>query len=177
MLSFFGFNQWTLVMLGDWVELPIVTPEQLIQARKVKYFFTGDLEQKVITNPHFVGLEKHLVSFKKLQGVGLKNCTWQLKAQIVRISHATNIVPKTIWRKVEDDGKIMGGVGYSFGLEREIEYNEEDNWKFPSFETLKTKEGWVHFTPSILKVTFFLRKKIKISWKNKNFKIKIKIYN
>ena len=40
-------------------------------------------------------------------------------------------------------------------LEREVEYNDEDNWKFPSYDTLKSKEGWVHFTPSILKVIFF----------------------
>ena len=64
-LNFLGLNLYILVMLGEWLELPIVTPEQLIQTRKVKYFFTGDLEQKVITNPHFVGLEKYLVSFTK----------------------------------------------------------------------------------------------------------------
>ena len=76
----------------------------------------------------------------------------------MRISHATTIVPKTIWRKVEDDGKKLGGLGYSFGLEREVEYNDEDNWKFPSYDTLKSKDGWVHFTPSILKVIFFFLK-------------------
>jgi radial spoke head protein 4A len=48
-------------MIGDWAELPLITPEQLISARKVKYFFTGDLERDVITNPHFIGKEKHLV--------------------------------------------------------------------------------------------------------------------
>ena len=39
--------------------------------------FTGDLETDIITSPIFDGKEKHL-----------------LKAQIVRIEHSTNIIPK-----------------------------------------------------------------------------------
>lgn len=42
-------------LLQEWNELPLVTPEHIQQARKIKYLFTGDLEAKVTTNPHFPG--------------------------------------------------------------------------------------------------------------------------
>jgi len=57
----------------------------------------------------------------------------------VRISHATTIVPEGIWKKVKED-------------EREVDYNDDETWKFPEFEALKLKENWVHHTPSILNV-------------------------
>lgn len=50
------------VIFGEWIELPIITPEQLLVARKIKYVFTGDLEKDVIINPYFFGKEKHLVN-------------------------------------------------------------------------------------------------------------------
>lgn len=47
---------------GDWSELPIVTPQQMKTARKIKYLFTGDLKKSILTNPIFIGTEAHLVS-------------------------------------------------------------------------------------------------------------------
>lgn len=47
--------------MGEWIELPIVTPDQIIAARKVRYIFTGNLDADVITNPYFFGKEKNLV--------------------------------------------------------------------------------------------------------------------
>lgn len=29
----------------DWIELPLIEPKHIIQARKIKYLFTGDLER------------------------------------------------------------------------------------------------------------------------------------
>jgi len=58
------------------MELPAISPDHIKVARKIKYLFSGDLEKKVTTNPNFDGHEKHL-----------------LKAQIVRISHSTTIIP------------------------------------------------------------------------------------
>jgi radial spoke head protein 4A len=63
--------------LEDWIELPLITPEQLRTARKIKVLFTGDLEASCGQYPAFPGLEKHL-----------------LKAQLVRITHACEVVPK-----------------------------------------------------------------------------------
>lgn len=47
---------------GDWKELPIVTPDQMTVARKIKYHFTGDLDREIFSNPHFNGKQGHLVS-------------------------------------------------------------------------------------------------------------------
>jgi radial spoke head protein 4A len=72
------YTYWaTSDLLGSWVELPDIRPQHILTARRLKRMFTGDLEAKIWTNPHFVGREKHL-----------------LRAQIARISHATTIVPK-----------------------------------------------------------------------------------
>jgi len=62
--------------LEEWIELPVITPKQIIASRLIKYMFTGDLEQKVELFPRFPGKEKHL-----------------LKCMIVRISHSCWIVP------------------------------------------------------------------------------------
>ena len=50
--------------------------------------FTGNLENKVVTNPHFSGKEKHL-----------------LRAQIARISFSCNLVPSGIYKVNEEDPK------------------------------------------------------------------------
>lgn len=50
--------------------------------------FTGDLEKKVVTNPHFPGFEKHL-----------------LRAQIARISQTTQLVTTGIYKVNEDDNR------------------------------------------------------------------------
>lgn len=48
-------------ILGQWVELPLVTPQQVAASRTFKYVFTGDLERPVTQGLTFVGQEKHLV--------------------------------------------------------------------------------------------------------------------
>lgn len=73
-------------LTGDWVELPIVNPDQLRTSRKIKYMFTGDLNRDVISNPNFNGKEMHL-----------------LKCQIVRISCSTTIVPAGLYQTNADD--------------------------------------------------------------------------
>lgn len=45
----------TTDLTKNWVELPIVTPQQMIISRKLKYIFTGDLETPICRNPHFPG--------------------------------------------------------------------------------------------------------------------------
>jgi radial spoke head protein 4/6 len=50
--------------------------------------FTGNLEKKVVSNPHFNGLEKNL-----------------LRAQIARISQSTQLVTTGIYKVNEDDSK------------------------------------------------------------------------
>lgn len=49
-------NYWaTTCLTGDWTELPLVTPQQIQTSRKIKYLFTGNLEAKILSNPHFDG--------------------------------------------------------------------------------------------------------------------------
>ena len=73
-------------LLEEWKELPVVSPEQIMLSRQIKHIFTGNLEENVWTNPFFFEKEKFL-----------------LKAQIVRISHSTTIVPKNFYHLTDDD--------------------------------------------------------------------------
>ena len=61
---------------APWVKLPIVTPAQLFQARLIRHFFTGDLNQEIQSYPAYPGTEKNY-----------------LRAQIARISAATQVSP------------------------------------------------------------------------------------
>lgn len=115
--------------LSGWTKLPNLTPKQVVAARKVRVLFTGDLERKIFTNPYFDGQEKHL-----------------LRAQISRITHATRLVPRGIWKvtEAEEEG----------GETREIEQIERgDDEPGPSFAThaLKDMNCWQHLEPAILK--------------------------
>lgn len=48
----------------SWVELPTLLPKHMVQARKIRYVFTGDLEAVVHTSPAYPGREKHLVGYR-----------------------------------------------------------------------------------------------------------------
>jgi radial spoke head protein 4A len=78
----------TDLLNADWKELPIVTPDQINAARRIKYIFTGDLDRPICTNPHFKGKEAHL-----------------LKCQIVRISFSCQVVPRTMHNVNAEDKK------------------------------------------------------------------------
>jgi len=114
-------------LTGEWEELDDVKPSHLIAARKITYTFTGELNKKIVTNPHFPGLEKDL-----------------LRCQIARITHNTNIIPLTPavngqlpqW-KVNADNK------------REMEKNDEA--KPIRIQDVINIKNWVHFFPGLLK--------------------------
>ncbi|KRX05140.1 hypothetical protein PPERSA_06774 [Pseudocohnilembus persalinus] len=117
-------NYWvTTDLMGEWTELPYVTPQQIIVSRQIKYVFTGDLNRKVITNPHFEGLEQHL-----------------LKCQIVRISHTTSIIPAGLYKVNEDEPRELDNVQEELG----------EDFKYPEFEQLAKLNGWVHYSQGIL---------------------------
>jgi radial spoke head protein 4A len=113
--------------LGDWVELDDVKPSQLIAARKITYTFTGELTKKIITNPHFPGLEKDY-----------------LRCQIARISHNSTIIPLTpAINGQQPQWKIPNPEN------REIEKNEEA--KTIRIQDVINIKNWVHFIPGLLK--------------------------
>jgi hypothetical protein len=58
----------------SFVQLPLVTYEQIEFSRRIQRFFTGDLETSVGAESGFPGVEKHL-----------------LRAQIQRISAGTQV--------------------------------------------------------------------------------------
>merc|ERR1719359_1115691 len=72
-----------------WVQLPLVRPEHIIAARKVKHMMTGSLDADVLTMPWFPGKEKHF-----------------LRAQIARISSASCLSVSGVLT-VDDDGKVV----------------------------------------------------------------------
>ena len=92
--------------------------------------FSGNLEKQIILSPAFEGQEKHL-----------------LKAQIVRIEHSTNIVPKdkyTVKLEEDQDPNILPEVEL-------VEPSEEDESKKVKMEFYFKMQNWVHFLPTLLK--------------------------
>lgn len=104
--------------LEDWVELPDATPQQIKASRSIKKMLTGNLNAQVHSYPIFPGKERHL-----------------LRAQIARISCATVLIPKGLYRTNEDEPN-------------ELEAEEEP--AAPAPEELQSEESWVHFHPYIL---------------------------
>lgn len=76
------YTYWvTKNLFQGWVELPLVTPEQVRAARLIRYIVTGDLESQLGCYPAFPGREKHF-----------------LKVQIARITHACELAPKGLYK-------------------------------------------------------------------------------
>merc|ERR1712205_195058 len=90
-----------------------------------KMLLTGDLERPIFTNPFFEGTEKVY-----------------LRAQIARVSMSTTLIPKGLYKPVEDSET------------REIEAiePEDDNGiVLPSTSAMSSLGMWVHFNKNILK--------------------------
>ncbi|EGR34905.1 radial spoke head protein, putative [Ichthyophthirius multifiliis] len=89
-----GANMYTFWVtnnpLKQWVELPLVTPQQIQQVRQIKYVFTGNLNNEIKNFPPFQGQEAHF-----------------LKAQIVRISSSCILVPKGVYEVNSETNKIQ----------------------------------------------------------------------
>ncbi|CAG9326440.1 unnamed protein product [Blepharisma stoltei] len=118
-----GVNKYTYwvtdSILEDWIELPDVSPQQIIVARQIKKVFTGNLNADILSYPIFPGKERHL-----------------LRAQIARITAATVLAPKGIFKVNEEDPQVIE-------LEEEL--------AVPTFEELSSDESWVHLHANILK--------------------------
>ena len=108
-------------LLGDWIQLPDCRPEHIIQARKIKHMFTGNLNAEVDTNPPFNGKERHL-----------------LRAQLARIFHATAMVPKGLF--VMDEGE--NGT-------QEVKFSED--YQPQKTDELRDIKNWANVHPIILK--------------------------
>ena len=111
-------------ILDEWVELPDITPSQLGRSRLFKYICTGSLNAKVKSFVPFDGNESHF-----------------LKCQIIRIMHASYIVPDGYLEvKTYEDSQATYGVD----LTDKVAIIKE-GFEFPtSNEELLTLEKWVH---------------------------------
>lgn len=110
-------------LLKDWTMLPDVTPALLETSRFIKHIFTGDLNAKVTTNPHFDGAEKDL-----------------LRCQIARIQHGTLLIPVDLMKASEEEGEITN-----------IEPNAEEGWKAKQNEEVASAANWTYYLPNVLK--------------------------
>ena len=85
-----GANKFTYFVCsyagGAWTKLPNVTPEQVVVARQIRRFFTGDLDAAVGGHPPFPGTERNY-----------------LRAQIARISAASTLSPSGYYVAGEDE--------------------------------------------------------------------------
>lgn len=112
----------------EWVRLPDLTPAQLTSSRKIKKFFSGDLNTEILSYPPFPGNESNY-----------------LRAQISRISAGTHISPLGFYQfDDEEEGEDDD--------ESKTEYIEN-----PEFEGIPVRDladpslaNWVHHVQHIL---------------------------
>lgn len=107
--------------LEDWVRLPDITPEHVVQAQRIKHLLSGHLDSRLVTNPEFEGAEKVF-----------------LRAQLARIVHSTTLVPEGLWVKEEGDTNAVG-----------ITVNEEEKEE-KSTADLNLHKNWVWVRPAFL---------------------------
>ena len=51
----------TNILSNNWTELPVISAKTMRQAKKIRFFFSGDLKRKIIMSPEFDGEERHYV--------------------------------------------------------------------------------------------------------------------
>lgn len=105
-------------LFADWIQLPDAEPEQIVVAKMIKRCFTGNLNAIIDSVPPFPGKERHF-----------------LRAQIARITHATEICPKGLFEIDEET--------------QEVKMAEEP--PVLGTEEAKSLEAWAHQQPIILK--------------------------
>lgn len=128
-----GLNEYIYLVTNSpeapWIQLPDVVPEQILAARKMRRFLTGDLKAPVKGYPRFPYPEASL-----------------LRCQIARISSAAVVSPKGFY--------TMEAVEPEEGDEdaEEIEIMIEDaEWEAPGAEEMLSSEAWCHHRAHILK--------------------------
>ncbi|XP_042324971.1 radial spoke head protein 6 homolog A-like isoform X2 [Sceloporus undulatus] len=128
-----GANKFTYFVCNEpskpWTRLPQVTPAQIVNARKIKKFFTGKLDAPVVSYPPFPGTEANY-----------------LRAQIARISAATQISPLGFYQFGEEEGdeEEEGGAGRDT-------YEENPDFEPVSvLEMVESLANWVHHIQNIL---------------------------
>ncbi|XP_025991672.2 radial spoke head protein 6 homolog A [Solenopsis invicta] len=117
--------------LDAWIELPTVTPQQIVIARQIVRYCTGNLETPIYSFPPFPGTEKNY-----------------LRAQIARISATTHISPIGFF--------TFSGEDEDEEIEEERKKKEELSENI-NYDPLPIKDlvdpsmsNWCHCSPYIL---------------------------
>lgn len=110
-------------LTGNWEALPDVLPEQIITAKSMRRFFTGDLHSPVLGYPRFPWPEASY-----------------LRAQIARIATCTVISPKGMFSFEEPEEE-----------DQQAELKEDAEFEPLGVEELKEAENWVHHRAHIYK--------------------------
>ncbi|XP_010643279.1 radial spoke head protein 4 homolog A isoform X2 [Fukomys damarensis] len=128
-----GANKYVYFVCNEpgrpWVKLPSVTPAQIVTARKIKKFFTGQLDAPIISYPPFPGNESNY-----------------LRAQIARISAGTHVSPLGFYQFGEEEGEE----------EEEVDSGRDSCEENPDFEGIQVLDlveslsNWVHHVQHIL---------------------------
>lgn len=105
-------------VFSDWIQLPDAQSEHVIIAKMVKRQFTGNLNADIDCCPPFPGKERHF-----------------LRAQIARITHATELCPKGQFEVDEETGAVK----------------QVEEFEVPATDALNSLEAWSHCQPAILK--------------------------
>jgi hypothetical protein len=48
-------------VFSDWTELPLISPRDIREARRIKHIFTGKLNSKIYSSPPYSKPEKYLL--------------------------------------------------------------------------------------------------------------------
>ncbi|XP_042904530.1 radial spoke head protein 6 homolog A [Parasteatoda tepidariorum] len=130
-----GINEYlyfvTMNIVGKWRCLPSLRPQHITAAKRMKRFFSGNLENEIGGGICFPGKEAHY-----------------LRAQIARISASTNIAPAdfyTIQEEDEDDDDEE-----EEDKVKKLEKNEEYEAKSVKDSYSDGLEDWVHCRHAIL---------------------------
>ncbi|XP_029427442.1 radial spoke head protein 6 homolog A [Rhinatrema bivittatum] len=126
-----GTNKFSYLVCSEpgtpWVRLPMVTPAQIVAARKIRKFFTGRLDSPVVSYPPFPGNEMNY-----------------LRAQIARISGGTQVSPLGFYQFGEEEEEEEEGM---------VRSSYEENPEFEGISSLEMVENlsnWVHHIQHIL---------------------------
>ncbi|KAI4481115.1 hypothetical protein M0804_009741 [Polistes exclamans] len=118
--------------IDDWHELPPVTPQQIIIARQIVRYFTGNLKTPMHTFPVFPGTEENY-----------------LRAEIARISAATDISPigYFTFTGLDEEEEIDEEMEEGGTLTENVHYDP-----LPVKDLVDpSMSNWCHHTPYILK--------------------------
>lgn len=112
----------------DWIELPSATPHQINVSRRIKKYFTGNLNAEIPSYPTFPGTERNY-----------------LRAIIARISSSTHVAPRNFY-EIGSSKNVIDGYNED-GEEEDDDFDEDKCSKFLSFRLFSS----VFFTLPFIK--------------------------